>query len=128
LDEQGGPNHAGNFCFAPVHADTKTGNLTYMNSFYYIGHFSKFIRPGAKRISSSSSRGQLLTTAFRNTDGKIAVVVMNQSGDKIPYRLWIGGKAAEITSLPHSRQTLLVNRSVDRWPMVDGRLSSLIPV
>jgi glucosylceramidase len=109
LDEQGGPNHAGNFCFAPVHADTKTGNLTYMNSFFYIGHFSKFIRPGAKRISSSSSRGQLLTTAFRNIDGKIAVVVMNQSGDKIPYRLWIGGKAAEITSLPHSIQTLLVN-------------------
>jgi glucosylceramidase len=109
LDEEGGPNHAKNFCFAPVHADTKTGNLTYMNSFYYIGHFSKFIRPGAKRISSSSSRGQLLTTAFRNTDGKIAVVVMNQSGEKIPYRLWIEGKATEITSMPHSIQTLVVN-------------------
>jgi len=108
LDEQGGPNHAGNFCFAPVHADTKTGELFYLNSFYYIGHFSKFIRPGAKRISSSSSRGQLLTTAFRNTDGKIAVVVMNQSGDKISYRLWIAGKAAELVSLPHSIQTLMV--------------------
>ena len=108
LDEQGGPNHAQNFCFAPVHADTKTGQLTYLSSFYYIGHFSKFIRPGAKRISSSSSRGQLLTTAFRNTDGKIAVVVMNQSGDKIAYRLWIAGKAAATTSLPHSIQTLVV--------------------
>ena len=108
LDEQGGPNHAGNFCFAPVHADTKTGELFYLNSFYYIGHFSKFIRPGAKRISSSSSRGQLLTTAFRNTDGKIAVVVMNQGGDKISYRLWIAGKAAELVSLPHSIQTLMV--------------------
>ena len=50
LDERGGPNHVGNFCFAPVHADTKTGELTYLNSYYYIGHFSKFIRPGAKRI------------------------------------------------------------------------------
>jgi glucosylceramidase len=108
LDEIGGPNHAGNFCFAPVHADTKTGELTYLNSFYYIGHFSKFIRPGAKRISSSSSRGQLLTTAFQNTNGKIAVVVMNQSGDKIPYRIWISGKAAEVTALPHSIQTLVV--------------------
>jgi len=26
LDEQGGPNHVGNFCFAPVHADTKTAS------------------------------------------------------------------------------------------------------
>jgi glucosylceramidase len=108
LDERGGPNHVGNFCFAPVHADTKTGALHYLNSFYYIGHFSKFIRPGAKRIIASSSRGQLLTTAFLNTDGKIAVVVMNQSGDKIPYRIWIGGNAAEVTSLPHSIQTLVL--------------------
>jgi glucosylceramidase len=108
LDEIGGPNHVGNFCFAPVHADTKTGQIYYMNSFYYIGHFSKFIRPGAKRIISSASRGQFLTTAFINTDGKIAVIVMNQSNDKIPYRLWIAGQAAEITSLPHSIQTLVV--------------------
>jgi glucosylceramidase len=108
LDEIGGPNHVGNFCFAPVHADTKTGQIYYMNSFYYIGHFSKFIRPGAKRIISSASRGQFLTTAFINTDGKIAVVVMNQSNDKIPYRLWIAGQAAEVTSLPHSIQTLVV--------------------
>ena len=108
LDEKGGPNHVGNFCFAPVHADTKTGEIHYLSSFYYIGHFSKFIRPGAKRIISSASRGQLITTAFKNTDGTIAVVVMNQSDLKIPYRLWIKGQAAEIVSLPHSIQTLVV--------------------
>jgi glucosylceramidase len=108
LDETGGPNHVQNLCFAPVHANTKTGELYYLNSYFYIGHFSKFIRPGAKRIISAASRGQLLTTAFVNTDGKIAVVVMNQSNDKIPYRLWLSGQAAEITSLPHSIQTLIV--------------------
>ena len=32
LDETGGPNHVGNFCFAPVHAKTKEGTLHYMNS------------------------------------------------------------------------------------------------
>jgi len=109
LDEKGGPNHVGNFCFAPVHANLGTGELTYLSSYYYIGHFSKFIRPGAKRIISSASRGQLLTTAFKNTDGKIAVVVMNQSNDKILYRLWMAGQAAEIVSLPHSIQTLVVD-------------------
>jgi glucosylceramidase len=36
LDETGGPNHVKNFCFAPVHADTRTGELIYTNSYYYI--------------------------------------------------------------------------------------------
>jgi glucosylceramidase len=107
LDETGGPNHVSNFCFAPIHAKTKEGTLHYMNSFYYIGHFSKFIKPGAKRIISSSSRAQLLTTAFKNEDGTIAVVVMNNTDQSIPYHLWIGGKAAPTRSLPHSIMTFV---------------------
>ncbi len=108
LDEQGGPNHVGNYCFAPIHADTKTGQLIYTNSYYYIGHFSKFIHPGARRIISSSSRDKLQTTAFINPDGKIVVIVLNTSNDKLPYHLWINGDAAETTSLPHSIATLVI--------------------
>jgi glucosylceramidase len=108
LDENGGPNHVGNFCYAPVHADTKTGKLTYMNSYYYIGQFSKFIRPGAQRIITSSNRDQLQATAFINSNGKLAVVVLNTSDDKIDYHLWINGDAADATSLPHSIATLIV--------------------
>lgn len=107
LDENGGPNHVGNFCFAPIHANTKTGELIYTNEYYYIGQFSKFIHPGAKRIISSSSRSALLTTAFLNEDGTTAVVVMNQGNEKINYYVWINGKAAEVISLPHSIQTLV---------------------
>jgi glucosylceramidase len=107
LDETGGPNHVGNFCFAPVHADTKTGEITYTNSYYYIGHFSKFLKPGAKRIASSPSRSQLLSTAFLNPDGKVSVVVMNRGEKETPYFLWVDGQAAEVKSLPHSIQTLV---------------------
>src|SRR5260370_26539464 len=102
----GGPNPVRNFFFAPFHADTKTGQLTYTNSYYYIGHFSKFVRPGAKRIACSPSRSQLLSTAFINPDGKISVVVMNQSDKQISYYLCLDGVASEVTSLPHSIQTL----------------------
>jgi glucosylceramidase len=102
LDEKGGPNHVGNFCYAPVHADTKTGKLIYTNSFYYIGHFSKFVQPGAKRIACSTNRDKLEATAFVNPDGKIVVVVLNKSGEKMPFNLWIAGKAAQVNSLPHS--------------------------
>jgi glucosylceramidase len=107
LDETGGPNHVKNFCFAPVHADTKTGELIYTNSYYYIGHFSKFVRPGAKRIASSPSRSPLLSAAFINPDGKVSVVVMNKTDQKVSYFLWLDGQAAEVSSLPHSIQTLV---------------------
>lgn len=108
LDENGGPNHVSNFCFAPVHADTKTGELIYTNAYYYLGHFSKFIRPGAKRVIASSNRTDLQTTAFINKDGKLAVVVLNMSAKEIPYKLWIKGEAASAVSLPHSIATLIV--------------------
>lgn len=108
LDETGGPNHVGNFCFAPVHANTKTGELIYTNSYYYIGHFSRFIRPGAKRIMCAPSRSQLLATGFMNADGKLAVVVMNLTDRNISYHLCIGSSEAEIQSLPRSIQTLCI--------------------
>ena len=107
LDENGGPNHVNNFCFAPLHADTKTGELIYTPSYYFIGHFSKFIGEGAKRISSVASRSQLLTTSFLNKNGKVITVVMNQSDKKINYNLCIGTKASAITILPHAIQTLV---------------------
>ncbi len=108
LDEKGGPNHVGNFCFAPVHADTRSGKLIYTNAYYYIGHFSKFIKPGAKRIGASSSRTQLQTTVFRNPDGSIVVVVMNNADKKLPYFLWMKGQVASAESLPHSISTLVI--------------------
>ncbi len=111
LDENGGPNHVGNRCFAPVHANTQTGALIYTNIYYYIGHFSKFIQVGAKRISCSSNSGKLLTTAYQNPDGTIAVVAMNKTEDRINYLLWIKDHAVNIISEPHSIQTLVVKQN-----------------
>ena len=109
LDETGGPNHVGNLCFSPVHGNTQTGELTFTNSYYYIGHFSKFIRPGAKRIVSVSSANSLLTTAFINTDGSVIIVVMNQGDNDINYSLTMQSRTAQLNMLPHSIQTLVLN-------------------
>ncbi len=108
LDQRGGPNHAGNFCLAPIIGDTATGGITYMNSYYYIGHFSKFVRPGARRIVCSSNQDDLLATAFLNPDSTIAVVVMNQRDRARQLRAWIDGKAAVTTSPAHSIMTLVL--------------------
>ena len=107
LDETGGPNHVKNLCFAPIHANTKTGEVMYTNEYYYIGHFSKFVRPGAKRIACSPSRSALAATAFVNTDGKVAVIVMNKGEEKVTYNLWIHGQAIQVESLPRSIQTVV---------------------
>lgn len=106
LDQTGGPNHVGNLCFAPVHGNTETGDLTFTYSYYYIGHFSKFIRPNAKRIASVSSVNTLLTTAFKNEDGSMAIVVMNQSDSPVNYSITVQSKMAHLDALPHSIQTI----------------------
>jgi len=107
LDEKGGPNHVGNYCFAPIHADTRTGQLIYTNSYYYIGHFSKFIRPGAKRIAVAPSRSMLLVTGFKNPDGSVAVVVMNPTARAGEYHLSVGTAAVTVRSPAHSIQTVV---------------------
>ncbi len=109
LDEHGGPNHVGNYCYAPVHADSKTGKLIYTNSYYYLGQLSKFIVPGAQRVATSSNRDKLISTSFLNPDGQLVIVVMNKSDDRLSFNLWIKGKAAETTSLPHSISTYVIN-------------------
>ena len=106
LDETGGPNHVNNLCSAPVICDTKSGEVLYLSSYYYIGHFSRFIRPGAKRISCASTRDELEATAFMNPDGEISVVVLNSSEKSIPFALKSNDVAATVQSLPHSILTL----------------------
>ncbi|RPI41013.1 MAG: glucosylceramidase, partial [Bacteroidetes bacterium] len=108
LDERGGPNHVGNFCIAPIIGDTKTGELTYMNSYYYIGHFSRFIRPGARRIICSSNNDRLLSTAFINPGGDIAVVVMNRGEREMEFKTWLDGRAVQAVSPAHSIITVRI--------------------
>jgi len=107
LDQYGGPNHVENYCFAPIHADTETGELIYTPSYFYIGHFSKFIRPGAKRVSTASSRSHLLSTSFLNNDGSLVSVVMNQSDEEINYKLYMASEAIEVIIPAHAIQTFI---------------------
>lgn len=108
LDETGGPNHVNNICLAPIIANTKTKELVYSNSYYYIGHFSKFIKPGAKRIQASVSRTSLMATAFRNPNGSLVVVVLNSSQKEMPYLLLLDSYTAETKALARSISTFVI--------------------
>ena len=99
LDETGGPNHVGNLCSAPILADRASGTLRHQSSYFYIGHFARFIVPGAHRVLCASARQDLECTAFVNPDGSVATVVMNRTGQPIRFELCIAGRRAA-TELP----------------------------
>jgi glucosylceramidase len=106
LDQRGGPNHVGNFCFAPVHADTEQDKLIFTPSYYYIGHFSKFVRPEAVRVSTVSSRSALLATSFQNLDGSIITIVMNTTDEPVNYKLQLFTEAISTMIPARAIQTL----------------------
>jgi len=107
LDETGGPNHVQNFCFAPIHANTKTGELIYTPTYYYIGHFSKFIKPGALRVSTTTSRTTIESTSFQNENGSIVTVVMNKTDQTIGYKLIVGAAETYLEIQPRAMQTII---------------------
>ena len=107
LDENGGPNHVKNFCYAPVIANVKKGTVQYMNSFYYIGHFSKFIKPGARRIACSSMLDEIIATSFKNPNGEIVTIALNSTSKSYNFKLWHNSKVVEI-QLPENTIVTLV--------------------
>ena len=56
-----------------------TGYIPIRISFYYIGHFSKFVKKGAKRIGSSKWNHEIDTVSFKNPDGSIVTIVLNMT-------------------------------------------------
>jgi glucosylceramidase len=111
LDEKGGPNHVGNYCFAPVHLNTQKpmsdSSIIITNAFHYMGHFSKYVQAGAKRIACSPSRSTLQTVAFENPNKQVVIVVLNTSESPIKYKLYLNNKMQEISIESHSIQTIL---------------------
>ena len=107
LDETGGPNHVGNFCFAPIIADTRTGELHYTSEYYYIGHISKYVKNNARRLGTTTNRDFISSTSFVNQNGEIVVVVMNTSSEETKYNLWIVGKSLQVVSPANSIQTVV---------------------
>ncbi|MBN1360491.1 MAG: glycoside hydrolase family 30 protein [Sedimentisphaerales bacterium] len=94
LDENRGPRHAGGTGRGSsiVTFDTRTGELSFNPPHYYFGHFSRFIKPGAKRIACTSNSDDFLATAFVNPDGEVAVVVLNLATSEQLFQVWVQGK------------------------------------
>jgi len=131
LDVSGGPNHVGNVCDAAVVADVAAQLLHRHPQYYFVGHFSKYISPGSRRLgvvvrregnaTTGSNNAALVTssygtctgangleaTSFRRPDRQIVAVVLNCGDNAIKFKLRLGDTAVETHVPAHAIQTYL---------------------
>lgn len=83
LDEENGPVVPGfgrSTCRGVVRVDQQTKELTFTLDYYALAHFSKFVRPKAVRIASSSDE-IIRSVAFKNIDDSIVTILFNDSDE-----------------------------------------------
>lgn len=109
LDERHGPRLGGcKDCRGVVTIDSATGHVTRNLEYYVLAHASRFVRPGAQRIGSTSGLEGVDTVAFRHPDdGSIVLVLCNSSPDSRPLAVRADGKVVDFTLPPHSLATLV---------------------
>ncbi len=106
LDERGGPNHVQNYCSAPVLADTARGQLMHQSAYWVLGHFARFIRPGAQRVGLASAAG-VEATAFAHGDGSTTVVACHRHDHALRLALCIDGRPCIVELPPRSIATFV---------------------
>lgn len=110
VDQTGGPRHLPNGCGAPYVYDTKKRELRVQICRDFQAHFSDFIRPDAERVAVTTTRNRPIATAFRNPDGSVAVVTLNETDEpvKFIYRLRRAALQTVVTVPAHAVQTLVI--------------------
>ena len=110
LSHLGQPNPYDNFNSAPVLINPNTDEVIYTPLYYLLSHFSKYIRPDAKRIASTGDQFKdFAYTAAKNVDGSIALVVFNQKKEARNINIEIENQSYEISIAPYAMQTVVLN-------------------
>jgi len=104
LDEKGGP-----WAISPVHGnpdpnaqhpvvivDRQKKETTYTGLYYYLAHFSKFVRPGAMRVGTTGSVSGVRCLAFQSKDGGMVAEVMNSRKQTATVLLHWNGQAVSV--------------------------------
>ncbi len=104
LDHRGGPNHVGNYCSAPMLLDAAGTACVVQPSYFHIGHFARFLAPGARRLACEASEG-LEATAFLAPDGSLTAVVLNRGDMRRDFALQLDGLEARLQLPPRSIAT-----------------------
>ncbi|MBW6490352.1 MAG: glucosylceramidase [Lentimicrobium sp.] len=88
LNENFGPQNNGcSNCRGVITINSVSGEIIRNEEYYSIAHFSKFVRPGATRVSGNlpQSVGDAGVVAFRNTDGSMTLIAANYGNQTISF-------------------------------------------
>jgi len=115
LNEKGGP-----WLVSPVHEDpdpneqhpvviinSSTHRISYTGLYYYLAHFSKFVRPGDTRIETQGKTEKVRAMAFRTPDGKIVLEVLNSRKEAVKTQVSWHGHTLPVTLPAVSISTLV---------------------
>ncbi|WP_338150648.1 glycoside hydrolase family 30 protein [Ruthenibacterium lactatiformans] len=107
LDTQGGPNHVGNYCSAPLICDVRTGRVFPQPSYHAIAHFSRFLPRGSQCIAVSRYTQELEVAAAQTPDGSLIAVVLNSTDKMLPavFSLLPQSLICKADIPPHSLET-----------------------
>lgn len=101
LDEAHGPHLGGCAnCRGVLTIDGRSGLVTRNIEYYALAHVSRFVRPGASRISSSSTDLRIETVAFQNADDGSMVLVALNNGDSVVSAVFRHAESQFRYSLP----------------------------
>ena len=115
LDEEGGPE-----LVSPVHNDPpdnkqhplviinrKTRQVSYTGAYYYLAHFSKFVRPGSVHLGLEGAASDIRCAAFARPDGAHVMELICSRKTEAPVRVEWRGKSL-VQTLPAISITTLV--------------------
>ena len=113
LDAEGGPNHVGNFCGAPIMIDTTSGYVYYTPIYYVLAQFSRSIRPGDRAVQVESqlpgdNQDALHASASINDQQLLSLQVLNTTDQPVEYDLQIGSQHATVLIAENALQTLQI--------------------
>jgi len=113
LDKNGGPNHVGNFCGAPIMIDTETGYVYYTPIFHILSQLSRTIRPGDKAVEVNTDLDGLDDDAIHasasiDSNRLLSVQILNTRKKPVDYQLQVGSQFAAITIEANALQTVSV--------------------
>lgn len=88
--------------------DPETGIATKTFDYYLLGHLSRFVQPGARRVAATSWTGYENQLAFQNPDGRVVVLVQNDMSSALPIRYRVGAKVFDVELPKDSFNTLVL--------------------
>jgi glucosylceramidase len=85
-----------NTCTPIVTVNSTTGAVTKDIEFYTLGHYSKYVLPGAVRVYSNNTPA-IASVAFQNPDGSIALIAYNSTTASQTFQVQWGTESFSYT-------------------------------